>query len=59
LVGGPNDQMISYYIAFYTAKGLNWGAATALSLILLALTGILYFILDRLFGLGRMQMMKT
>ena len=24
LVGGPSDQMISYFIAFYTNEVLNW-----------------------------------
>jgi putative spermidine/putrescine transport system permease protein len=27
LVGGPSDQLISYYIAFNTNMVLNWGAA--------------------------------
>jgi putative spermidine/putrescine transport system permease protein len=35
LVGGPGDQMISSYIAFYTNTTLNWGLAAALSLQLL------------------------
>jgi putative spermidine/putrescine transport system permease protein len=35
LVGGPTDQMISSYIAFYTNTTLNWGLAAALSVQLL------------------------
>jgi putative spermidine/putrescine transport system permease protein len=35
LVGGPGDQMISSYIAFYTNTTLNWGLAAALSVQLL------------------------
>ena len=35
LVGGPTDQMISSYIAFYTNSTLNWGMGAALSLQLL------------------------
>ena len=27
LVGGPKDQMISYFIAFYTNNTINWGLA--------------------------------
>lgn len=31
LVGGPNDQMISSFIAFYTNQSINWSLASALS----------------------------
>lgn len=37
LVGGPSDQMISSYVAFYTNTTLNWGLAAALSVQLLAI----------------------
>ena len=30
LLGGADDQMISYYIAFYTTDTVNWGMACAL-----------------------------
>jgi putative spermidine/putrescine transport system permease protein len=36
LVGGGGDQMISGSIAFYVNQSLNWGMASALSLLLLA-----------------------
>ena len=36
LVGGADDQMISYFIAFYASKTVNWGMAAALSMMLLA-----------------------
>lgn len=36
LTGGPGDQMLSYYIADFVKKGLNWGMASVLSLMLLA-----------------------
>jgi putative spermidine/putrescine transport system permease protein len=42
LVGGGGDQMISYFIAFYTNRTTNWGMAGALSLILLVATSLLY-----------------
>lgn len=42
LVGGPTDQMISYYIALFTTGTLNWGLASALGLILLVITLSLY-----------------
>ena len=38
LVGGPRDQMISGFIAFYTNVSINWGMAAALSASLLGLT---------------------
>jgi putative spermidine/putrescine transport system permease protein len=48
LVGGGGDQMISYFIAFYTNRTTNWGLAGALSLILLVVTGLLYVAYARL-----------
>ena len=36
LTGGPGDQMLSYYIAEFIKKSLNWGMASALSVMLLA-----------------------
>lgn len=50
LVGGAGDQMISYFIAFYTNQSLNWGMAAALSLLLLATTLVLLWIGGRLSG---------
>lgn len=35
LTGGPGDQMLSYYIADFVKKSLNWGMASVLSVILL------------------------
>ncbi|WP_162916751.1 ABC transporter permease [Dongia deserti] len=37
LIGGPKEQMISSFIAFYTNNTLNWGLAAALSIQLLLL----------------------
>ena len=48
LLGGPNDQMISYYIAQYTNVDVNWGMACALGAVLLAATLILYAVYRRL-----------
>lgn len=55
LVGGRNDQMISYFIAFYTNEVLNWGAAAALSVALLAATGVVFYCFKVTFGLGKLQ----
>jgi len=56
LVGGPDDQMLSYFIAFYASKTINWGMAAALSLALLAATVALYWVDDRLVGIDRIRM---
>jgi putative spermidine/putrescine transport system permease protein len=40
LVGGSGDQMVSAFIAGYANETLNWGMAAALSLLLLAMTGV-------------------
>ena len=40
LVGGPAEQMISSYVAFYTNTTLNWGLAAALSVQLLAILAL-------------------
>ena len=50
LVGGADDQLISYFIAFYTNQTLNWGMAAALGLVLLAVTLILYGVYSKLAG---------
>jgi putative spermidine/putrescine transport system permease protein len=42
LVGSPGDQMISYFIAFYTNESVNWGMASALAGLLLACVAVLY-----------------
>ncbi|MGH7268357.1 MAG: ABC transporter permease [Candidatus Rokuibacteriota bacterium] len=36
LVGGPSDQLTSYFIALFANEFVNWGMAAALSAILLA-----------------------
>ncbi len=41
LVGGADDQMLSYLIAYYTNSSANWGLASALGVLLLASTGLL------------------
>jgi putative spermidine/putrescine transport system permease protein len=56
LVGGADDQMISYFVAFYASKTINWGMAAALALILLATTMALYAVYQRLIGLDRMRL---
>lgn len=55
LVGGPRDQMISYFIAYYANQVTNWGMAAALSAILLVAVLILYAIYNRLIGIDRLR----
>lgn len=42
LLGGADDQMLSYYIANYTNVNVNWGMACALGAVLLSATLVLY-----------------
>lgn len=55
LVGGAEDQMISYLIAFYASRTINWGMAAALSILLLAATLVLCAVYGRLVGFGRVR----
>jgi putative spermidine/putrescine transport system permease protein len=48
LIGGPKDQMISSVIAFYATGAANWGMASALGLVLLLITLVLYALYQRL-----------
>lgn len=53
LTGGPSDQMVSYYIAEFVKKSLNWGMASVLSVILLLSVVVLLLLgagLKRLLG---------
>ena len=40
--------MVSYFVAFYTNKTVNWGMASALGALLLVATLILYFVYTKL-----------
>lgn len=48
LLGGADDQMLSYYVAQYTNVNVNWGMASALGAVLLAATLVLYAVYRRL-----------
>jgi putative spermidine/putrescine transport system permease protein len=47
LLGGPDDQMVSYYVAYFTNVTINWGMACALGGLLLAATLVLYVVYGR------------
>jgi putative spermidine/putrescine transport system permease protein len=50
IVGGPDDQLASYYIAYHVNTSLNWGLASALASILLAGVLIVYGLFVKLTG---------
>ena len=56
LVGGPLDQMVGYFVALYTNQELNWGMASALGTVLLAVTLALYVVYNRLVGIDKMRL---
>ena len=56
LLGSPNDQMVSYFVAFYTNTSINWGMATALGGLLLLATVILYLVYSWLVGASRLRL---
>ncbi|WP_455813453.1 ABC transporter permease [Pseudomonas graminis] len=47
LLGGPNDQMVSYFVAFFTNTTMNWGMAAALGSQLLVIVLLLYIVYIR------------
>ena len=56
LVGGVNDQMISYFVAFFTVQTVNWGMASALGAVLLIATLVLFVVYARLVGIDRLKL---
>ncbi|MBS1155554.1 MAG: Spermidine Putrescine transporter permease component PotB [Proteobacteria bacterium] len=56
LLGGPKDQMVSYFVAFYTNTTINWGMATALGSLLLLATVVLYAVYNRLVGASNLKL---
>ncbi|MCV9877548.1 ABC transporter permease [Brenneria izbisi] len=47
LLGGPSDQMLSYFVAFFTNTTMNWGMAAALGTQLLVIVTLLYIVYIR------------
>jgi putative spermidine/putrescine transport system permease protein len=56
LLGSPKEQMLSYFIAFYTNVTINWGMAAALGTLLLATTLLLYIVYSKLAGAGQLKL---
>jgi putative spermidine/putrescine transport system permease protein len=56
LIGGAADQMVSYFVAFFTLETVNWGMAGALGTVLLVATVALYLVYARLLGIDRLRL---
>jgi putative spermidine/putrescine transport system permease protein len=56
LVGGPKDQMVSYYVTYYMNNIINFGQASALGMILLIITMVLYWAYNKLVGIDNMKL---
>ena len=56
LVGGPQDQMVSNFIAVYINRDLNWGLAAALGVVLLVVTLAIYGLFLRLVGADKIKL---
>jgi putative spermidine/putrescine transport system permease protein len=56
LVGGPTDNMIAGFIDTSMNSENNWGKASALGLVLLVATLILYYIYNRLIGIDKLKL---
>jgi putative spermidine/putrescine transport system permease protein len=54
LLGGRRDLMMASLVDFYTRVSLDWGAASAIAVLLLAITGGLILLLSRLPGEHRL-----
>ena len=56
LVGGPKDQMLSFFIAFNTNVTVNWGLAAALSVVLLSLVMVFFAMYNKLVGVDNLKL---
>jgi putative spermidine/putrescine transport system permease protein len=56
LVGGPRDQMVSNFISIYINRELNWGLASALGVVLLLVTLVIYLLFLRLVGAEKIKL---
>ncbi|WP_341989713.1 ABC transporter permease [Azorhizobium sp. AG788] len=50
LLGGRTDMMLANLVDFYTRQTLDWPAASAIAVILLAITGVIVALLSRVRG---------
>jgi len=55
LLGGPNDQMLSWFIGFYANRTVDWGMAASLSILLLAAVATVIGLYGRLVGFDKVR----
>ena len=56
LVGGRSDQMVSWFVAQYTNKIVNWGLAAALGTTLFLVTLLIYLVFAWQVGVSRIRL---
>ena len=56
LVGGPADQMLSYFIAFHANSTVNWGLASALSVVLMLVVVVFFGLYQRIGSASKVRM---
>ncbi len=56
LLGSPKEQMLSYFVAFYTNVTINWGMAAALGTVLLVTTLALYGVYQAITGGAKVKL---
>ncbi|MFM8607739.1 MAG: ABC transporter permease [Hyphomicrobiales bacterium] len=56
LVGGRSDQMLSWFVAQYTNKVVNWGLAAALGTTLFLVTLLIYLVFAWQVGVSRIKL---
>jgi putative spermidine/putrescine transport system permease protein len=55
LLGGPEDQMLAWFIGFHASRLVDWGMAAALSVLLLGAVALVIGLYARLVGFDRMR----
>lgn len=55
LLGGPNDQMLSWFVGFFATRSVNWGMAAALSVLLLASVALVVGLYGKLVGFDKVR----
>ena len=55
LLGGPHDQMLSWFIGFHANRTVDWGMAAALSVLLLAAVAAVIALYGRLVGFEKVR----
>ena len=56
LVGGPTDQLVSSWVAYYMNSQISYGHAAALGAVLLIATLVLYWLYNKLVGIDKMKL---